>query len=99
MSTTITIRRAGVSIDQLIEALRAELGGRYSVERGGKPDSITVKGGLLTTAHVQVHSDGSNTSVVVKGGGGILISQRVRNNRGIAQEVADALERSPLLSR
>jgi methylaspartate ammonia-lyase len=99
MSTTITIQRAGVGVDEVIEALAGELDGRYAIERGGKPDGFTVKGGPLTTAHVQIRPDGAETSVVVSGGGGILISQRLRNNRGIAQDVAAALERSALLNR
>jgi hypothetical protein len=93
MSTTVTINRAGVGLDEVAEAVRTELGPEYTIEQGGRPDSFVVKGGLLTTASVQVRQDGTRTTVVVKGGGGILIAQRLRNERGIAQQVAGAIER------
>jgi hypothetical protein len=96
MATAISINRTGVGLDEVIEAVRAELGSRYTIERGSKPDAFTVKGGLMTTASVQLQQDGARTNAVVKGGG-LLITQRIRNNRGIAQEVAGAIERSPLL--
>jgi hypothetical protein len=93
MSTTVTINRAGVGLDEIAEAVRTELGQEYTIEQSGKPDSFVVKGGFLTTASVEVRQAGARTTVVVKGGGGILIAQRLRNERGIAQQVAGAIER------
>ncbi|QMU73244.1 hypothetical protein [Streptacidiphilus sp. P02-A3a] len=98
MSKTIDINRAGVSVDQVIEAVHAELGSRYAIEHGRKPDSFTVKSNALTTASVELRREGTRATAVVTGGG-FLIMLRVRNNAGIAREVADAIERSPKLSR
>jgi hypothetical protein len=85
-----TIPRA-ITPDQAADALRDQLGSRYTVSPHGR-DSLAVKHGPLAFATVHLGRDGDATTFRVHGGG--LILGRVVNELGIARTVTAAIRES-----
>jgi len=83
-----TISRA-ITPDQAADALRDQLGSRYTVTSRGH-DSLTVKHGPLAFATVHLGWDEDTTTFRVHGGG--LIVGRVVNELGIARTVTAAIK-------
>lgn len=91
----VRIPRTDVSTDEVMEALRRELGDRYQVTHlGGSAGGVKVQRGGLAIAHVKPHAAGDATELHVNGVG--FIVGLVVNQLGIARTVAAALERSSL---
>lgn len=94
---TATIDRADVSREDAMEAVREQLGDRYSVTPGGgSEDVFHVKTGTLTGAKVHMRQHDGATQFHVHGTG--IIIGRIINELGIARRVADAIREAPGLS-
>lgn len=91
---TVSVGRS-VTLEETIAALTDELGGRYTFSPGGS-DSFTVKTSAMSVAKVKVNPEGGGTEFDVKGGG-FLLTIRAKNSRGIAHDVANAIEQSARL--
>jgi hypothetical protein len=86
---SVTVSRSNVSVEEAIEAIRAQLGTGITAEPqdGGK---IRVTQGSFSIVHVKVVPQGGSTVLHVHGGG--LIIGRLINELTIARKVAAALK-------
>jgi hypothetical protein len=91
---TVTVSRPNVTQDELLAALRDQLGGATTEAHGGS--EVRVKTGVFSHARVQILPGGGGTSFKVSpymvGPVGYVISMF-----GIVKHVAGAIENAPQL--
>lgn len=91
---TVTVDRPQVARDEVMEALRQELGADYKVKPGGHEDVFSVDKGTFTGAKVRMKPEGASTGFHVHGTG--IIIGRIINELTIARQVASAIAKAPL---
>jgi hypothetical protein len=91
---TVKVSRADVSRDEVMEALRQELGSEYKVKAGNHDGVFSVDKGTFTGAKVHMKPEGEVTAFHVHGTG--LIIGRIINELTTARLVASAIARAPL---
>jgi hypothetical protein len=91
---TVTVARADVPRDQVVEAVRQELGSEYTVRPGSQDNVFSVNRGTLSGAKVHIKQHEGATQFHVHGTG--LIIGRLINELGIARRVASAIAKAPL---
>jgi hypothetical protein len=91
---TVTVARADVPRDQVVQAVRQQLGNDYRVELGSQDNVFSVSRGTLSGAKVHIKQHEGATQFHVHGTG--LIIGRLVNELGIARRVAAAIAKAPL---
>jgi hypothetical protein len=91
---TVTVGRGEVPRDEVIQALRQELGKEYVVTPGGHDNVFSVKKGTMSGAKVHIKQTEGATEFHVHGTGFII--GRLINELSIARHVAGALAKVPL---
>jgi hypothetical protein len=91
---TVTVARADVPRDEVMEALRQELGSEYKVRPGSREGVFSVDKGTLSGAKVHMKPQAASTEFHVHGTG--IIIGRIINEFGIARHVASAIAKAPL---
>jgi hypothetical protein len=91
---TVTVARADVPRDQVVRAVRQELGSDYTVQPGSQDNVFSVNRGSLSGAKVHIKQHDGATQFHVHGTG--LIIGRLINELGIARRVASAITKAPL---
>ncbi len=91
---SVTVNRADVSVGEVVQSLRQQLGDKYTVEPKTGKETIQVETSALSTCHVRVEHLPGATKLHVHGGG--IIIGRIVNEFGIANKVAGALRRGGL---
>ena len=86
-----TIPRA-ITPQQAADALKAQLGDRYTVTPRGDKSLAVKHAGTLAFATVHLNRDGNGTTFRVHGSG--LIINRIVNEFGLARTVTEALKES-----
>ena len=86
----VTIDRPDVSVDEAAEALRKELGDRYTITVDGSGGSLKVSTSTLAYANVHKKDASGGTGFSVHGGG--IVIGRIINELTLARKVATALQ-------
>jgi hypothetical protein len=88
---TVTVTRANIPRDEVIEAVRQQLGSEYTVKPGSSADVFSVNKGAMSGARVHIAPSEGATRFRVHGTGFII--GRLVNELGIARQVASAITR------
>jgi hypothetical protein len=91
---TVSVARPDVSRDEVMEALRQELGNEYTVRPGSRDDVFSVNKGMMSGAKVHIKQHEAATQFHIHGTG--IIIGRIVNEVGIARHVASAIEHASL---
>jgi hypothetical protein len=91
---TVTITRSNVTKEEAATALRAQLGGRYTVTpKDGPHEALSVKQSTMSFASVRIERVPAGTKFHVHGGG--IIIGRLVNELTIARKIATAISQAP----
>jgi hypothetical protein len=105
--STITVRRANVTSEEVAEALRSGLEPRYEVQPGmrmprtplvgsprpDRPELILVSSGRMARAQVRIIRHSGMTDIRVTPGG--VLADLLMNTLGIAPKVRQVLREAP----
>ena len=91
---TVTVNRAEVPRDEVIQALRQELGSEWKVKPASRDGVFSVDKGTFTGARVHMKPQGGSTEFHVHGTG--IIIGRIVNELTTARHVASAISKAPL---
>ncbi len=91
---TVTVARADIPREEVMEALRTQLGSDFKIKPSSDNDVFSVDKGTFTGAKVHMKPKDGSTEFHVHGTG--IIIGRIVNELTTARQVASAISKAPL---